>query len=238
MTTSKTCRSKTERYPKTRDSSHLGRKEVAVHNITAELLPLMVPIDSIRQDPRNARQHNDRNMDTIKRSLVAYGQRKPVVVNHDGVIEAGNGLHEQARLLGWTHIAAVRVNDDGATATAFGVMDNQSALLADWDMPQLKDLLQELDTGDFDMDLTGFGAEEIEDLMTQYHFDPTQEWAGMPEYGQEDALGRRIVVHFATEDAVTEFARLVQQPIAEKTRYIWFPEQQRERRDMEFKVGT
>lgn len=48
-------------------------------------------------------------------------------------------------------------------------MDNQSALLADWDLPVLKDTLEQLDTGAFDMGKTGFSAEEIEELMTQYY---------------------------------------------------------------------
>jgi len=39
----------------------------------------------------------------------------------------------------------------------------------DWDMPKLKDLLQDLDTGEFDLELTGFDMDEIEDLMTQFH---------------------------------------------------------------------
>ena len=34
---------------------------------------------------------------------------------------------------------------------------------------QLKDLLEELDTGDFDMEITGFDDKEIENLMTQFH---------------------------------------------------------------------
>jgi DNA modification methylase len=46
-------------------------------------------------------------------------------------------------------------------------MDNQSALISEWDLPVLKDLLTELDTGDLDMNVTGFSADEIEDLMTQ-----------------------------------------------------------------------
>jgi hypothetical protein len=54
-------------------------------------------------------------------------------------------------------------------ATGYALMDNQSALLAEWDLPVLKDLLEELDTGAFDMDLTGFDTSEIEDLMTQFH---------------------------------------------------------------------
>jgi len=40
-----------------------------------------------------------------------------------------------------------------------------------WDMPMLKDLLQELDTGEFDMAITGFDEDEIEELMTQVHAD-------------------------------------------------------------------
>ncbi|MDD2666891.1 MAG: hypothetical protein PHQ37_07930, partial [Methanocellales archaeon] len=50
---------------------------------------------------------------------------------------------------------------------AFGIMDNQSALLADWDLPTLKDLLEELDSGAFDMELTGFNVDELEEFMLQ-----------------------------------------------------------------------
>ena len=38
-----------------------------------------------------------------------------------------------------------------------------------WRLRKLKDLLQELDTGEFDLELTGFDMGEIEDLMTQLH---------------------------------------------------------------------
>jgi 16S rRNA G966 N2-methylase RsmD len=137
--------------------------------IIEALQPLAVPMKSIKLDPRNARTHNDRNLATIKKSLETYGQRKPIVVNADGVIEAGNGLYLAAKSLGWTEIAAVYVNDDEDYAKGYGVMDNQSALLADWDLPTLKDLLQELDTGAFDMDATGFDAHELEQMMTASH---------------------------------------------------------------------
>jgi len=39
----------------------------------------------------------------------------------------------------------------------------------EWDLPLLKDLLQELDTGDFDIEITGFDDKEIEDLVNQLH---------------------------------------------------------------------
>jgi ParB-like chromosome segregation protein Spo0J len=37
----------------------------------------------------------------------------------------------------------------------------------DWNIPKLKDLLIEIDTGAFDMEITGFGKEEIEDMMKE-----------------------------------------------------------------------
>ena len=138
--------------------------------IIDSLIPLIVEIKSIQPDARNARKHPQRNLDTIKKSLQTYGQRKPIVVNSKtGVIEAGNGLYSAAVELGWTEIAAVMVEDDHATATGYALMDNKSADLSEWDLPTLKDILEELDSGAFDMDNTGFAIDEIEVLMTQFN---------------------------------------------------------------------
>ena len=54
----------------------------------------------------------------------------------------------------------------------------------DWDKPLLKDLLQELDTGEFDVELTGFGESELEDLMTQVYPDKEPKTATCPECGK------------------------------------------------------
>jgi len=143
-------------------------------NIAEGLESLTISISSIKPDPRNARKHLERNIEAIKRSLEQYGQRKPIVVRKATMhVEAGNGMLQAAKALSWTEIAAVLIDDDEDTAKAFGLMDNQSALLAEWDLPTLKDLLTELDTGAFDMDLTGFDTKEIEDLMNQT-LEPTE----------------------------------------------------------------
>lgn len=141
-----------------------------MNNIIEQLKLFAVKIDSVKADERNARLHPAPNLEAIKHSLEHYGQRKPIVVNGEtGIIEAGNGLWEAATSLGWDKIAVVKVADDAETATGYAIMDNQSALLADWNYPVLKDLLVGLDTGAFDMDLTGFDSQAIEDLMTQFH---------------------------------------------------------------------
>lgn len=141
-----------------------------MNNIIESLSALSVRINSVKPDPRNARRHNDRNLETIKNSLETFGQRKPIICNKKRkLIQAGNGIWLAAKELGWTEIAAIFVDDDDQMARAYGLMDNQSALLSEWNLPVLKDTLEQLDTGAFDMAKTGFTADEIEKLMTQYY---------------------------------------------------------------------
>ena len=40
-------------------------------------------------------------------------------------------------------------------------------LSGEFDLPALKDILEEIDTGEIDLDITGFGMEEIAELMEQ-----------------------------------------------------------------------
>lgn len=134
-------------------------------NIIEALLPLAVDIDSIQEDPRNARKHPEKNLEALKQSLNKYGQRRPIVVNAGtGFIEAGNALYETAKALGWTRIAVVFVQDDPDMATGYAVMDNRSAELSEWDYLNLDLVLRQLDEA-FDKETTGFSAQELEYLL-------------------------------------------------------------------------
>ena len=197
--------------------------------IIDQLKPLAVPIDSVKADPQNARLHNEANKKAIKKSIEGFLQRKPIVVNKNtGIIEAGNGLYQEMKDLGATEIAAVFVDDDDNQAKAFAIMDNRSGELSEWDLPNLKDVLQELDSGALDMDLTGFNEMAIEQLMTQVH-SIDEEWQGMPEFDQKDKTAfRSIIVHFKDAGAVQEFSELINQSVTDKAKYIWFPEVTRE----------
>jgi len=120
-----------------------------------------VPIDTVGPDPANVRLHSPENIDAIKRSLTRWDQQKPIVVTQDGVIHAGSGTWQAACDLGWTHIE-VRWSDlEGAEAAAYGVADNQSAILASWDEPGLAALLRSMQ-GDAELlAATGFGDAEV-----------------------------------------------------------------------------
>lgn len=132
--------------------------------IAEPLRPLAVPICELNADPANARRHPDRNMAAIEASLRRWGQRFPIVVQRQGmVVRAGNGRLEAARRLGWTHLAAVVVDEDSVEATAFALADNRSSELAEWDDEALAALLQSLPT---DVP-TGFSEGDLEALLAE-----------------------------------------------------------------------
>ena len=58
-------------------------------------------ISALTLDPCNARRHGAQNIEAVKSSLRRFGQQKPIVVDEDGVIVAGNGTVAAARELGW-----------------------------------------------------------------------------------------------------------------------------------------
>jgi hypothetical protein len=96
-----------------------------------------VPLESLTQDPGNARRHGPRNLEAIQRSLDTFGQRKPIVVS-EGVVYAGNGTLNAALALGWTHIAVIDASDlSSAELRSYSIADNQSSDLAEWDPAML-----------------------------------------------------------------------------------------------------
>jgi DNA modification methylase len=92
---------------------------------------------SLKLDPVNARTHDKRNVEAIKASLDKFGQQKPIVVDADGVVRAGNGTLIAARELGWETIACVRTELADAEALAYAIADNRTAELAAWDAEAL-----------------------------------------------------------------------------------------------------
>lgn len=138
--------------------------------VVSAMRDLLHPIDELEHDERNARLHSEKNLDAIARSLTEFGQRTPIVVQlFDGkkIIRKGNGTVEAMRRLGWTHVAAVMVEENNLSASAYAVADNRTAELATWDYKVLQDVLAEIDSAELDISMTGFQAEDINELLAE-----------------------------------------------------------------------
>jgi hypothetical protein len=156
---SRACASEPQGPPATAAATTAAAGDLS--HIAEQLWPLAVPCAALVLDPANARRHPEPNLEAIKGSLRVYGQRKPVVVNRrTGTIEAGNGTLQAALALGWSHLAAVYVDDDPLTAAGFSIADNRTAELAEWDREALDQLLGEIRTDDplLDRMLADLGA--------------------------------------------------------------------------------
>jgi ParB-like chromosome segregation protein Spo0J len=125
-------------------------------------------IADLTPDPQNARQHDAKNLKAIQGSLTQFGQRKPIVITEAGVIVAGNGTVEAAKLLGWETIQAVKVPEDWTPAQvkAFAIADNRTAELATWRTEVLSAQLIELQN--LDVEIEAFGFEQEQSSMDDF----------------------------------------------------------------------
>ena len=144
-------------------------------NINPELGPLTRPIDGLVIDPANVREHNQKNLEAIAASLAKFGQQKPIVVNRDSVVLAGNGTLQAAMQMGATEIAALVFDGDSRSfEAAYSIADNRTAELAEWDFPALSSQLKGLADDGVDLIELGWDKSEL-DLLLKADWKPPGE---------------------------------------------------------------
>jgi ParB-like chromosome segregation protein Spo0J len=144
-------------------------------SIPRALVTHLVDVDTLREDPNNARGHSDRNYNEIAASIRRYGQIKPIVVRNDGVVLAGNAtLIAMRDVLGLTQVNVVDWPEDldDTEATAYGVADNRTAELAHWNDDVLVTSLREIAETDLSLEGTGFDDGELQALIDSLDYEP------------------------------------------------------------------
>ena len=124
------------------------------------------PIDKLLPYVRNARQHSEEQIARIAASIAEFGFVNPILTGADGVLVAGHGRLAAARKLGLPTVPVVVL--DHLTPTqrrALVLADNRLAELATWDDALLRIELEALQDDGFDLDLTGFDADALAELL-------------------------------------------------------------------------
>lgn len=124
-----------------------------------------VEISSLSPDPANVRSHGKKNLEAIKASLRRFGQQKPIVVDGNGIVRAGNGTLEVAKSLGWKEIFIIRTPLQNSEATAYAIADNRTGELAEWDKDVLASELGGLAEDGFDLSDLGFDEKDMSKLL-------------------------------------------------------------------------
>jgi len=115
---------------------------------------------------RNARTHSAEQINQIAASIVEFGFTNPILAGSDKVIVAGHGRLLAAQKLGLSQVPVVVLDHlSPAQRKALIIADNKIAENAGWDEELLRVELQTLIDEGFDLDLTGFDPEELDELM-------------------------------------------------------------------------
>lgn len=124
-----------------------------------DLVVERVPIDSVREHPRNPRRGD---VELIAGSVLAHRQYVPIVVQRSTrFILRGNHTHKGLKSLGATTIDIVLIDCSDAEAVEILLMDNKASDHGRYDDPILADLLREVD----DLPRTGWTPDELDDIL-------------------------------------------------------------------------
>ena len=124
------------------------------------------PTDKLLPYARNARTHSEDQVAQIAASIAEFGFTNPILAGSDGIIVAGHGRVAAAQKLGLEIVPVVVL--DHLTPTqrrALVIADNRIAENAGWDDAMLRIELEALMGEGFDLDITGFDADALAELI-------------------------------------------------------------------------
>lgn len=138
------------------------------------------PLSELRRPERNVRMHTDKQLKEFRRSVEMFGQIRPIVVDEDGVILAGNGLYETLLSMG-------REDADCYVAAGLNEAQKKKLMLADNrvfdlgvdDLAALDEFVMELKD---DLDIPGYD----EDLLRAMVMEADEAGEALREYGTID----------------------------------------------------
>ena len=175
-----------------------------------------LPIDSLvpaSYNPRKKLKPGDSEFEKIKNSIAEFGYVDPVIVNRDLTVIGGHQRITVLKALGYSEIDCVVIDIDKTKEKALNVALNK--ISGEWNKELLADLIQELQSLDYDVSFTGFDPPELEQLFSEVHskeikeddFDVEAELAkpAMTQKGDVWLLGpHRLVCGDSTDPAMVD----------------------------------
>ena len=126
-----------------------------------------VDINELISPEYNPRQITDDEMEKLKNSINEFGYVAPIIVNkYNNHIIGGNQRYEALKSLGYTDVDVIFVDEpDLNREKALNIALNK--ISGEWDFVKLADIIDELELNDFDIPLTGFDEQELENFYIE-----------------------------------------------------------------------
>lgn len=148
-------------------------------------------LNSMMVYAKNARTHSTEQVEKIIGSIKKYGWTNPILLDESGQVIAGHGRLLAAEKIGFDPVPTITLLGlTDAEKKAYRLADNKLPLDAGWDNDLLTMELGDLLAEGFDLTLTGFSAEEI-DNMLNVDFSPGDEG----DQGKLDQLEEKLCPH-------------------------------------------
>jgi len=147
-------------------------KQEIVHKSIADLIPYA----------NNARTHSDEQVAQIAASIKEFGFTNPILVDGTNGIIAGHGRLMAARKLGMDKGPVIELSHlSEAQRKAYILADNRLAMNSGWDTQLLSLELKSLDDEGFDLELLGFDADELANLLEPEQVEGNTDEDAVPE---------------------------------------------------------
>lgn len=127
----------------------------------------LVEVGKLKPHPDNPNFHPDSQIELLSKIIRENGMRAPVVVSKlSGYIIKGHARLAAAKRAGLRKIPVdFQDYDDRGAELADMLADNRISELAELDLSQANQIIDELEEMEMDLDLTGFDAEGLENIL-------------------------------------------------------------------------
>lgn len=132
-------------------------------------------IGKITPYERNARVHDETQIDQIVNSIKEFGFTNPILIDANNIIVAGHGRYEAALKLGMEMVPTIKLGHlTNEQRRAYTIADNQIALNSSWDLNLLQLEIGELQQVGVKLELIGLDDFKLKDLFLDHDKDPKE----------------------------------------------------------------
>ena len=124
-----------------------------------------VDIDTIKPYKNNAKLHPKEQIEQIKKSIENFGMNDPIGIWNNEIVE-GHGRILACKELGYKQIPVIKLDHlTDEERKSYIIAHNKLTMNSDFDIDILRTELENLKELDFDLELTGFNVDELDDIL-------------------------------------------------------------------------
>lgn len=121
-------------------------------------------LSELNPAPYNPRQISEQQLERLKNSITEFSLVEPIIWNRQtGHVVGGHQRYKVLQSLGVQSTQVVVVDIPLSKEKALNLALNR--IHGDWDLEMLRDVIIDIDTGEFPIELTGFDYDELKDLI-------------------------------------------------------------------------